>query len=63
MFGLIYSNQDGNAKRYDAGSYYLPKGIIKNYNVIINRENFFDQRIDSEIKKYEEIRKLTAGQG
>ena len=44
---------------YKAKRYYLPKGIIKNYNVIINGETFFDQPIDSDIKRYEEIRKLT----
>ena len=27
-----------------------PKGIIKNYNVIINGKNFYDQPIDSSIK-------------
>ena len=27
-----------------------PKGIIKNYNVIINGKNFYDQPIDSGIK-------------
>ena len=26
-------------------------------------KNFYDQAIDSDIKRYEEIRKLTAGQG
>ena len=41
---------------------YLPKGIIKNYNVIINGENFYDQLIDSDIKRYEEIRKVVTGQ-
>ena len=41
---------------------YLPKGIIKNYNVIINGENFYDQPIDSDIKRYEEIRKVVTGQ-
>ena len=42
---------------------YLPKGIIKNYNMIINGKDFYDQAIDSDIKRYEEIRKLTTGQG
>ena len=36
--------------------YYLPKGIINNYNVIVNGKNFYDQQIDSDIKLYEEIR-------
>ena len=30
--------------------YYLPKGIIKSYNVIVNE----DQPIDSDLKRYEE---------
>ena len=31
--------------------------------VIINQKNFFNQAINSDIKRYEEIRKLTTGQG
>ena len=41
----------------------LPKCIIKDYNVIINGKNFYDQAIDSDIKRYNEIRKLTTEQG
>ena len=63
MFVLGYSNEDADSKRFKAKTYYLPKGITKNYNVIINGKNFFDQAIDSDIKQYEEIRKLTTGQG
>ena len=36
---------------------------MKNYNVIINGKKFYDQQIDSDIKRYKEIRKLTTGQG
>ena len=43
--------------------YYLPEGIIGNYNVIINGKNLYDQQNDSDIKRYEEIRKLKTGQG
>ena len=31
--------------------------------MFINGKNFYDQSIDSDIKRYEEIRKLTTGQG
>ena len=31
--------------------------------MIINEKDFYDQVIDSDIKRYEEIRKLTTGQG
>ena len=63
MFVLVYLNEDSDSKRFKAKRYYLPKRIINNYNVIINGKNIYDQRIDSDIKQYEEIRKLTTGQG
>ena len=63
LFVLVCSNEDSAYKRFKAKRYYLPKGIIKNYNVIINGKNFYDQPISSDIKQYEEIRKLTTGQG
>ena len=40
---------------------YLPKGVIKTYNTIINGKNFHDQPMDSDIKRWEET-KLTTGQ-
>ena len=63
LFVLVYLNQDTNAKRFKTRRYYLPKGIIDNCNVIINGKIFKDQAIDSDIKRYEEITKLTPGQG
>ena len=58
---LVYSNQDVNTKRIKTQRYYLPKDIIKNYNVIINGKNNFGQPIDSDVKRYQEIRKITTG--
>ena len=63
LFVLVYLNEDIDLKRYKAKRYYLPKGMIKNYNIIINGKNFYEQSIDSDIKWCEEIRKLTTGQG
>ena len=65
LFILVDSNHDNNTKTFKAKRYYLPKGIIKNYNVISNRKNFYDQAMYSNIKQYEEIRTLTltTGQG
>ena len=63
MFALVYSNQDENVNRFKTRIYSLPKSIIKNYNVTNNEKNFYDQVIDSNIKRYEEIRKLTTDQG
>ena len=63
LFVLVYTNEANDAKRFNAGKYYLPKSIIKNHNVIIDGKNFYDLTIDSNIKGFEEIRKLTPGQG
>ena len=57
LFNLY--NQANNGKRFNARKYYLPKGKIKNYHVIINGKNFYDEPIDSDTKQYKEIRKLT----
>ena len=56
LFLLVYSNEDDNSERFKAKRYYWPKGIIDNYNVIFNGKNFYNQPIDSDIKRYEEIR-------
>ena len=63
MFVLVYSNQDDDSKRFNTRRYYLPKVTIKNYNVIINGKNFYNKPIDSDIKQYEDIRKLTIEKG
>ena len=63
LFVLVYLNQENDSKRFKAKKYYVPKGIVYIYNVIINGKNFYDQANDSDIKRYDEIRKLTIGQG
>ena len=67
---LIYLDRDNDVKQFKAQRYYLPKDIIKNYNIIIiiiiiiiSGNNFFEQPIDSDVKRYKEIRLLTTGQG
>ena len=35
---LVYLNEVSNSKRCKAQRYYLPKGIIKNHNIIINEK-------------------------
>ena len=44
LFVFVYSNQDDNAKRFRNRIFYLPKSIFKNYNVNINRRNFYEQK-------------------
>ena len=62
FFFKLNSNQYDNATRYIARSYYLPKDFIRNYNVIVNGNNLYDQLTGSDKKQYKEIRKLAAGQ-
>ena len=41
--------------------YILPTQEITNYNVIIDGRNFYDQPNNSEIRQYDEIRKIATG--
>ena len=43
--------------------YYLPNVEIKDYNIVINEENIFDQPIKNNKVTYENIRKIAADQG
>ena len=43
--------------------YYLPTVEIKDCNIMINSENFFDQPIKNNKVTYENIRKIATGQG
>ena len=43
--------------------YFLPRIEIENYNIEIDGRNFYDQPINDLIKQYDEVRKLSTGQG
>ena len=43
--------------------YFLPRVKIENYNIEIDGRNFYDQPINDSIKQYDEIRKISTGQG
>ena len=66
LFVLAY---DSKGTDYDdAGiknnrKYFLPRAEIKNYNVLIDGRNFYDQPINDLIKQYDEVRKVVIGQG
>ena len=49
-------------KMIEHHTYYLPKVEIKDYNVMIDGKNVFDQPINCMIKTYENIRKIATGQ-
>ena len=60
LFVLSFKNEDG---RTSHSIYYLPKVEIKDYNVMIDGRNFFDQPVNSMTKTYWNIRKNATGQG
>ena len=54
---------EGDNNRTAHDSYYLPTVEIKDYNIMINGESFFDQPIKSNKVTYDNIRKIATGQG
>ena len=60
LFVFAFENDDD---RTSYNEYYLPTAEIKDYNIMINDENFFDQPIKNNKITYENIRKIATGQG
>ena len=54
---------ENNTQRTSRSGYYLSNVEIKNYNILINGENFFDQPIKNNKITYENIIKIATGQG
>ena len=59
LFVLAFENDDD---RTSDDEYYLPTIEIKDYNIVINGENFFDQPIKNNKVTYDNIRKVATGQ-
>ena len=59
-FVLSFENE---ADRTSYSTYYLPKIEIKDYNIMIDGKNFFDQATNSDLKTYENILKIATGRG
>ena len=60
LFVLSFKDDDG---RETHKRYYLPTVEIKDFNVMIDGRNFFDQPIKNDLKTYNNIRKIATGQG
>ena len=58
LFVLAFNNGANRVERDSHRKYFLPRVNITNYNVLIDGRNFYDQPINDQIKKYDEIRKL-----
>ena len=59
---FVLSFKDDNGQESDK-QYYFPTVEIKDYNVMIDGRNFFDQPIKNDLKTYDNIRKIATGQG
>ena len=58
LFNLAFEN---DTQRTSHSGYYLPNVEIKNYNIVINGENFFEQSIKNKKIRYDNIRKIATG--
>ena len=56
---FVFENDDDRTSHSD---YYLPNVEIKDYNIMINGENFFNQPIKNNKVTYENIKKIATGQ-
>ena len=60
LFVLAFEN---NAQRTGNKRHYIPNVGIKDYNVVIDGKNFFDQPVENIKVTYEKIKKIATGQG
>ena len=63
LFAMAYSRLANQPTRYNRRKYYLPRIDLNKYNVIIDRRNFYDNPIKSDIEKYRELKKVMIGKG
>ena len=59
---FVFAFENDTRRRSHSGC-YLPNVEIKDYNIMINGENFFDQPIKNDKVIYENIRKICTGSG
>ena len=57
-----FNNGDNKVERVSHTKYFLRRVDITKCNVLIDGRNFYDQPINDQIKKYDEIRKIATGQ-
>ena len=64
-FVLAYDNtaSNGQVSVDSFKKYFLQRVKIENYRVKIDGRNFYDQSINDSIKQYDEVRKISTGQG
>ena len=63
LFVFPYMKGDNFTTENSYDKYFLPRLKIDNYNIEIDGRNFYDQAVNDSIKRYDEIRKISTGQG
>ena len=63
LFVLPYAGGNNITDENSYRKYFLPRLRLTNYNIEIDGRNFYDQPINDLIKQYDEIRKISTGQG
>ena len=63
LFVAGFDARNNGIQRNDQRKYFLPRINIKDYNVMTDGRNFYDQNINDTIKMYNEIRKTALGKG
>ena len=63
---LVAAYKTGDKRRntnheHSRRRYYLPRAEIKDYNVLIDGRNFYDQNVNSSTARYNELLKMTTG--
>ena len=63
LFVMAYNRENGQPTINGQRKYYLPRIDLNKYNVTVDRRNFYDNPIESDIEKYREIKKVMIGKG
>ena len=64
FFVLAYDNtEDNNQVSVDSKKCFLPRVKIEDYNIENDGRNFYDQPINDLIKQYDEVGKVSTGEG
>ena len=58
---VVAGARNDEAPIKDNKNHFIPRGAIKNYNVLIDGTNFYDQAINDLIKQYLEVRQVSTG--
>ena len=61
LFILAFEHDSNNDKRISSRRYYILNVETKNYNIMTDGKNFFDQQVKNDKVTYKNIRKIATG--